>query len=56
MTTGDRSLMRGVIGLVKANDGNVKGRIRLQKLAYLIKRLGDSDLTAAEFTYHHYGP
>lgn len=56
MSTSDRSLMRGVIGLVKANDGNVKGRIRVQKLAYLIKRLGDTDLTAADFTYHHYGP
>lgn len=56
MKTGDRSLMRGVIGLVRANGGNVKTRIRMQKLAYLLKRLGDPDLTVAQFTYHHYGP
>lgn len=56
MTAGDRSLMRGVIGLVSANGGNVKNRIRMQKLAYLLKRLGDADLAAAQFTYHHYGP
>lgn len=56
MNTGDRSLMRGVIGLVKANGGNVKTRIRMQKLAYLLKRLGDPDLSNAQFTYHHYGP
>lgn len=56
MTTVDRSLMRGVMGLVHANGGNVKSRIRMQKLAYFLNRLGDADLSAAQFTYHHYGP
>lgn len=56
MTIGDRSLMRGVVGIVRANDGSVKSRVRIQKLAYLLKRLGDPDLADSEFTYHHYGP
>jgi uncharacterized protein YwgA len=56
MTTGDRRLMRGVVGIVRANDDSVKSRVRIQKLAYLLKRLGDPDLADSEFTYHHYGP
>jgi uncharacterized protein YwgA len=37
-----------------AADGEIVGRIRLQKIAYLLQqKAGGSDLF---FTYHHYGP
>ena len=43
-----------VVGLVALNGGELVGRTRLQKQAYLLDRCGaDFDL---EFTYYHYGP
>ena len=40
--------------LVNAADGIIVGKIRLQKLVYLLEQLGlESGL---EFSYHHYGP
>lgn len=34
----------------------VKGRVRIQKLAYFLKRQGMAELEGVEFFYHHYGP
>lgn len=34
----------------------VKGRVRIQKTAYFLKRLGMAELKGVEFFYHHYGP
>ncbi len=43
-----------VAAVVSAAGGQVVGRVRLQKLVYLLEQLGlDSSF---EFEYHHYGP
>lgn len=42
------------IGLVALNGGELVGRIRLQKQAYLLDRCGAE--FGLRFTYHHYGP
>jgi uncharacterized protein YwgA len=34
----------------------LSGRIRVQKLTYLLQQKGLSDLAEVEFVYHHYGP
>jgi uncharacterized protein YwgA len=36
--------------------GKIYGRIRIQKLLYLLKRLGVQELEGVPFSYHHYGP
>ncbi|MDE0059868.1 MAG: hypothetical protein OXI22_12960 [Defluviicoccus sp.] len=43
-----------VVGLVALNGGQLVGRTRLQKQAYLLDRCGAE--FGLEFTYHHYGP
>jgi uncharacterized protein YwgA len=41
-------------GVLEAADGEIVGRIRMQKVIYLLQQLGlESRLP---FTYHHYGP
>ena len=43
-----------VVALLKAAGGQLDGRVRLQKIAYLLHQLGmESDF---QFDYHHYGP
>ncbi|MEF3366065.1 hypothetical protein V3H18_05895 [Methylocystis sp. 9N] len=43
-----------VVGVVALSGGELVGRIRLQKIVYLLEQKGlKSD---AKFTYHHYGP
>lgn len=34
----------------------VYGRVRIQKMAYFLKRLGMAELEGVDFFYHHYGP
>ncbi len=36
--------------------GTVHGRVRIQKTAYFLHRLGMAELAEVEFFYHHYGP
>ncbi len=36
--------------------GTVKGRVRIQKIAYFLKRQEMTELEGVEFFYHHYGP
>lgn len=36
--------------------GTVYGRVRIQKTAYFLKRLGMAELAGVDFFYHHYGP
>lgn len=36
--------------------GTVHGRVRIQKTAYFLHRLGMAELADVEFFYHHYGP
>ena len=40
--------------LIRAAGGQIVGRVRLQKLLYLLDQLGLA--SGFEFTYHHYGP
>lgn len=50
------SILHGVLALVADSGGQLEGRIRLQKSAYLLKMAGDPDFARAHFAYHHYGP
>ena len=43
-----------VVNLIKLNHGQLTGRTRLQKEAYLLDRCGGK--FGLRFTYHHYGP
>jgi uncharacterized protein YwgA len=36
--------------------GTIYGRVRVQKTAYFLKRLGMAELEGVDFFYHHYGP
>ena len=49
-------LPRGILDLLRANDGHIDNRITIQKCAYLLQRKGAPDFATAEFAYHHYGP
>jgi len=50
MTTHDRL----IADVIAAADNQIVGRIRLQKILYLLDRLGLE--AGASFHYHHYGP
>jgi uncharacterized protein len=43
-----------VVGIVASAGGELVGRIRLQKVVYLLDKLGMN--SGAPFEYHHYGP
>lgn len=43
-----------VVGAVALSGGELVGRIRLQKVIYLLDQLGMN--SGASFEYHHYGP
>lgn len=43
-----------IVALLKAAGGQIVGRVRLQKAAYLLDRLGME--SGFHFDYHHYGP
>lgn len=43
-----------VVGAVALAGGELVGRIRLQKVVYLLDQLGMN--SGAQFEYHHYGP
>lgn len=43
-----------VVGLITLNGGELVGRTRLQKQAYLLDRCGAN--FGLPYTYHHYGP
>lgn len=45
-----------VAALVKAAGGRLVGRVRLQKIAYLIQQVRPEDVGDLEWSYHHYGP
>ena len=39
-----------------APKGRLVGRVRLQKIIYLLQKAGLSDASRFDFSYHHYGP
>ena len=52
MTDGRREFVAALVA--HASNGQLVGRIRLQKIAYLLKQLGAK--VPAQFGYYHYGP
>jgi uncharacterized protein YwgA len=49
-----REIDQLVVGAVALSGGELVGRIRLQKVIYLLDKLGMK--SGARFDYHHYGP
>lgn len=49
-----REMENWVSSVIAANGGSVVGRIRLQKIFYLLDQLGIN--SGFEYEYHHYGP
>ena len=45
-----------VITNIVGESGELKGRVRLQKLGYLLQQRGFGPLAKTHFSYHHYGP
>ena len=45
-----------VAALVKAAGGELVGRVRLQKIAYLLQQLDVEEAAGLEWDYHHFGP
>ena len=46
-----------IAAIIKAApDYKLVGRVRLQKIAYLLQKLGLKEAQALDFSYHHYGP
>jgi uncharacterized protein YwgA len=50
-----RNLM-GLLGLIQASGGTVEGRLRIQKEAFLLGKMGSPYFDTGEFVYHFYGP
>lgn len=44
------------IAAIVQQAGEIQGRIRIQKMMYLLGALGASEVTDMGFRYHHYGP
>lgn len=47
---------RFVQALIKAAGGELVGRVRLQKIAYLLQQLDVEEAERLDWSYHHYGP
>ena len=50
-----RNTLAALVAIVRAHD-ELRGRVRLQKLAYLLKKARFEPLAHVRFAYHHYGP
>ena len=50
-----RNALSFLVGIVE-QVGELRGRVRLQKLGYLLQQRGFAPLAQIEFSYHHYGP
>lgn len=46
----------GLLKLIRGSGGEVEGRVRLQKAAFLLGSRGIVDFDPKEFVYHHHGP
>lgn len=57
MTTPEQMVgIAAVLAHVAKRSGGVSGRVRLQKIVYLLKRQALPQLEPLWFGYHHYGP
>jgi uncharacterized protein YwgA len=50
-----RSSLAALVAIVRGHDP-LHGRVRLQKLAYLLQQMRFTPLEHVHFAYHHYGP
>lgn len=50
-----RDSLAALVALIRAHD-TLHGRVRLQKLGYLLQQMGFAPLRHVRFSYHHYGP
>lgn len=48
--------LASMLALIVTQTGKVAGRLRIQKLMYLLQRKGAKPLESFFFEYHHYGP
>ena len=56
MTNDRNSLLEALLAMVQQNGGKIDSRIRLQKIGYLMGRLGIPGIRRASYEYHYYGP
>lgn len=56
MTPQDQVQVAAVLVGILQESGKLSGRIRVQKIAYLLQQKGVPELGDVEFVYHHYGP
>lgn len=50
-----RNALASIVAIVE-QEGELQGRVRLQKLGYLLQQRGFQPLASTRFSYHHYGP
>lgn len=50
-----QNTLASIVAIVD-QQGEVHGRVRLQKLGYLLQQSGFAPIRATRFAYHHYGP
>lgn len=48
--------LAALLALIVTNTGRLVGRLRIQKLMYLLQKKGAKSLQPFFFEYHHYGP
>jgi len=47
---------KNVARIIELADGEIIGRVRLQKMLFLLAEKGLGNIDSSTFTYHHYGP
>lgn len=50
------NILKGLLELVDAANGEIETRIKIQKLAYLLEAQGFPEFKSCKFFYHNYGP
>lgn len=56
MTIQSARTLLGLLRLIEAHQGSIRGRLRIQKEAYLLGSSGSDAFSTQLFNYHHYGP
>lgn len=50
-----RNALSFLVGIIE-HTGELRGRVRLHKIGYLLQQRGFAPLAQLDFSYHHYGP
>jgi uncharacterized protein YwgA len=56
MTPQRRLKVAATLAAALKTSGILEGRIRIQKIAYLLQQKGLQELSEVDFVFHHYGP